>query len=122
MILRHVRLVLAVVLCSSLAACDWMKREPIPKATPIRFPKANISDGTKGKPRAVGIILLVNAEAGFVMIDAHGWVPPEAGTALKCLRDGVDSGIVNVGKEKQGSHIIADIVTGNPKKGDQVFQ
>lgn len=122
MISRFASLVLAAALCSSLIACDWMKRKPIPKAVPIRFPKANTSDGTKGKPRAVGTILLVNAEAGFVLIDAHGWVLPEGGTALKCLRDGVDSGIVTVGSEKQGSHVIADIVTGNPKKGDMVFQ
>jgi hypothetical protein len=115
------RFILAAALCCSLGACNWMKRKPIPKAVPIRFPKAT-SDGTTGKPKSVGTILLVNAEAGFVLIDSHGWTQPEVGTALKCIRDGVDTGVLTVGDERQGSHVVADIVTGTPKKGDQVFQ
>ena len=88
-----------------------------------RFPKTNTSDGTKGKPKPVGTILLVNAEGGFVLIDAHpAGGCQNAGTALKCIRDGADSGILAVSGERQGSHVIADIVTGTPKKGDQVFQ
>ena len=122
------RFLLAAALCCSLAACNslplpnWAKRKPVPKAVPVRFPKTNKSDGTKGKPKLIGTILLVNADAGFVLIDAHGWALPDAGTALKCIRDGADSGIVAVGSERQGAHVIADIVTGTPKKGDQVFQ
>ena len=122
------RLILAAALCCPLAACSslplpkWAKRKPVPKAVPIHFPKTNTSDGTKGKPKPVGTILLVNAEAGFVLIDAHGWSLPDAGTALKCMRDGADSDILAVGGERQGSHVVADIVTGTPKKGDQVFQ
>ena len=128
MIFSFARLVLTAALCCSLAACSslplpgWAKRKPVPKAVPIRFPKTNKSDGTKGKPKLVGTILLVNAEAGFVVVDAHGWALPDAGTALKCIRDGADTGILTVGGERQGSHVIADIVTGTPKKGDQVFQ
>ncbi len=122
------RCLLAPVLCASLAACSsvplpsWARRKPVPKAVPVRFPKTNKSDGTKGKPKLVGTILVVNADAGFVLIDAHGWALPDAGTALKCIRDGADAAIVAVGGERQGSHVIADIVTGTPKKGDQVFQ
>lgn len=122
------RPLLAAAVCCSLPACNslplpsWAKPKPLPKAVPIRFPKTNKSDGTKGKPKLVGNILLVNAEAGFVVIDAHGWALPDAGTALKCIREGTDSGVVAVGSERQGSHFIADIVTGAPKKGDQVFQ
>ena len=121
------RTLLAAALCCAVASCSsiplpkWAKRKPVPKAVPIRFPKTK-SDGTKGKPKAVGTILLVNADAGFVLIDSHGWALPEVGTALKCIRDGVDSGILTVSGERQGSHVVADIVTGTPKKGDQVFQ
>ena len=128
MIFPFAHILLAAALCCSLAACSslplpsWAKRKPVPKAVPIHFPKTNKSDGTKGKPKLVGTILLVNADAGFVLIDAHGWALPDAGTALKCFRDGTDSGILAVGGERQGSHVIADIVTGTPKKGDQVFQ
>ncbi len=112
---------LALASCSSVPLPEWAKRKAVPKAVPIRFPKTQ-SDGTKGNPKGVGTILLVNADAGFVLIDSHGWSLPEVGTALKCIRDGVDSGILTVSGERQGSHVVADIVTGAPKKGDQVFQ
>jgi len=98
-----------------------MKREKIPKAQPVRFPKVN-PYGTKGQPQQMGSILLVNAEAGFVLIDSHGRAMPEAGVALKCMRDGVETGVIAVGKERQGTNVVADIVTGSPRKGDQVFQ
>ena len=125
--LHPVRTLLAATLCCAVASCSslplpkWAKRKPVPKAVPLRFPKTT-SDGTKGRPVSVGTILLVNEAAGFVLIDSHGWALPEVGTALKCIRDGVDSGILTVSGERQGSHIVADIVTGKPGKGDQVFQ
>ena len=115
------RVLLAAVLCCACAACSSLKKEKIPKATPVRFPKAN-ADGTTGRPQQVGAILLVNAEAGFVLIDSHGRAMPEAGVALKCMRDGAETGIVAVGRERQGANVVADIVTGSPRKGDQVFQ
>lgn len=88
---------------------------------PIRFPKPT-SNGTKGTPRLAGAILFVNEEGRFVLIDSHGWMSPTDGTALKVMREGKETGVVMVGSERQGSHVIADIVTGAPRKGDQVFQ
>jgi hypothetical protein len=122
MILPPARLLLATTLCCALAACENLKPKKVPRATPIRFPKANTSDGTKGQHREVGAILMVNADAGFVLIDTHGRAMPEAGTALKCMRGGVETGIIAVGKERQGTHVVADIATGSPGKGDLVFQ
>ena len=34
----------------------------------------------------------------------------------------MDSGVLTVSGERQGAHIIADIVTGTPRKGDLVFK
>ena len=93
----------------------------MPKAVPIRFPKEDPSD-PKGKRRQIGKILLVNAEAGFVLVEIRGAAPPDPGLALKCFRDGVDSGVLTVSGERHGLHIIADIVTGSPRKGDLVFK
>ena len=76
----------------------------------------------KASPSRWAAILLVNAEAGFVLIDSHGRAMPEAGAALKCMRDGAETGIIAVGKERQGTNVVADIVTGSPRKGDLVFQ
>ncbi len=99
----------------------WAKRKQVPKAVPIRFPKPDPSD-PKAKRRQIGTILLVNLDAGFVLIETRGGFPPDAGTALKCIRDGADAGVLIVSGERQGSHVIADITTGTPRKGDQVFQ
>ena len=122
MIFSAARFSLAAALCCTLAACDWMKRESVPKAVPIRFPKENPADASKAKRRQVGTVLLVNAESGFVLVETHGAARLESGQALKCLRDGADSGVLTVSGERQGTHVVADIVTGTPRKGDQVFQ
>jgi hypothetical protein len=134
MMLSIARTLLAALSCCAVAACTlprvaqmvhlpkWAKRAEVPKAMPVRFPKLNSQDAGTGKRRPIGTILLVNAEAGFVLIDTRGGVQPDAGMALKCIRDGADSGVLIVSGERQGSHVIADITTGTPKKGDQVFQ
>ncbi len=134
MISPAARTLLAILACGTVAACSlprvvqmvhlpkWAKRKEVPKAVPVRFPKPNTADASSGKRRQIGTILLVNAEAGFVLIETRGGVQPEAGMALKCIRDGADSGVLIVSGERQGSHVIADITTGTPKKGDQVFQ
>lgn len=134
MIFPIARTLLAALVCCVAASCTlprivqmipmpkWAKRKEVPKAAPIRFPKTNTADAASGKRRQIGTILLVNAEAGFVLIETHGGAQPEAGMALKCIRDGADSGVLIVSGERQGSHVIADITTGTPRKGDQVFQ
>lgn len=125
--LPFARLLLAAAVCCAVAACalpklpKWSLRKPVPKAVPIRFPKEDPSD-PKGKRRQIGKVLLVNAESGFVLVEIRGAIPPDPGLALKCFREGVDSGVLTVSGERQGTHIIADIVTGTPRKGDLVFK
>ena len=127
MISRLIRPLLAAVVCCTVTSCaipklpKWAQRKQVPKAVPIRFPKEDPSD-PKGKRRQIGKILLVNSEAGFVLVEIRGAAPPEPGLALKCTRDGADSGILTVSGERQGLHIIADVVTGKPQKGDLVFK
>lgn len=129
MIFPPTRSLLAAIVCCTVTACGlplpklpkWAQRKPVPKAVPLRFPKEDPSD-PKGKRRQIGKILLVNAEAGFVLVEIRGVAPPEPGLALKCIRDGADAGVLTVSGERHGMNIIADIVTGTPRKGDQVFQ
>jgi hypothetical protein len=122
MVSRVTRRVLIVGACCLVVSCGSLGSKKIPRAAPIRFPKANALDGTGRNPKQVGTILMVNGEGKFVVIDSGFWKPPESGTALKCMRDGVETGIVAVGEERRGGHVVADIVTGEPRKGDQVFQ
>lgn len=123
MFTRIARNLAVAALCGALVSCAWpWKKKEIPRARPIRFPKANVSDGTKRNPIQVGTILMVNADGNFVLIDSGGGPMPEPGAALKCMREGIDTGVVAVGSERKGTHVIADVVTGTPQKGDQVFQ
>jgi len=122
MFFQIARAVLVAAACAALASCEWFGSKKVPRAMPIRFPKANTSDGTRRNPIQVGTILMVNAEGGFVVIESGAWTPPESGTALKCLRDGAETGVLAVGEERRRGHVIADIVTGEPRKGDRVFR
>ncbi|MEQ1852417.1 MAG: hypothetical protein ABMA01_12595, partial [Chthoniobacteraceae bacterium] len=122
MFLRIARIIPAVVVLAALPSCAWPWKKEIPRAQPIRFPSADATDTAHPKkPRQVGTILMVNTEGNFVLIDSSGWTAPEPGTALKCFRDGTETGVIAVGSERQGTRMAADVVTGTPRKGDGVF-
>src|SRR5260370_41356201 len=81
MLARIASVVLLAAACCALISCEWPWKKKIPRAMPIRFPKAN-ADGARRNPRQVGTILMVNAEGKFVIVDTGMWMPPESGTAL----------------------------------------
>ena len=122
MFTRIARIFAVAAIFGGLVSCAGPWKKEVPRAKVIRFPKANASDGTKRNPKQVGTILMVNTEGNFVVIDSGGWVMPEPGTALKSMRDGTETGVIAVGSERKGTHVIADVVTGTPQRGDQVFQ
>jgi len=71
-------------------------------------------------PRRVGTVAVVNEELHFVLVDVGSLYTPAAGTALKSFSGITETGILAVGPEKQRPFIVADIVKGEPKVGDQV--
>jgi hypothetical protein len=73
-------------------------------------------------PQFVGIVTLVNEEGRFVLIDAGFGRPPTAGVALKTFTGEAESGLVTVGAVRRPPFVIGDIVKGEPRKGDHVFQ
>src|SRR5678816_3331397 len=97
-------------------------KEKAPKPKIVGFARTNVSDGTKKGPRLVGRVSMVNEEGHFVLILCDAMRSPQAGTALKAMRGDTETGIVNVNAERRGAYVTADIVTGTPTKGDQVFQ
>jgi hypothetical protein len=107
----------------SLGGCfTFGGREKAPKPNIVGFPKANASDGTPREPRLIGRVAMVNEEGHFVLVQCDAWKTPQEGTALKALRNGAETGILNVTTERRGAYVTADIVTGTPGRGDQVFQ
>jgi len=73
-------------------------------------------------PERVGEIVLLNEEAKFVLVDLDDRNPPDAGTALKVMREGVEVGVLALGDVRRRPFIVADIVRGNPRKGDVVYR
>jgi hypothetical protein len=73
-------------------------------------------------PERVGEIVLLNEEGRFVLVDLDTGNAPEAGTALKVMRQGVEVGVLALGDVRRRPFIVADIVKGEPQKGDLVYR
>ena len=73
-------------------------------------------------PQLVGTVTLVNEEDSFVLIDNGSLPSPSPGSVLKCNTAGTTSAEVRVTPIHKPPFVIADIIKGSPKKGDQVFQ
>jgi hypothetical protein len=89
------------------SGCAWRTHER---------PEAGLAPG----PRRVGTVAVVNDDLRFVLVDVGSLYTPAAGTALKSFSGGRETGILAVDPEKQRPFIVADIVKGEPKVGDQV--
>jgi hypothetical protein len=72
--------------------------------------------------RLVGPIVMVDSGQHFVLIDTDTSAPAEDGTALKSFSNGTETGVLTVSPERRPPFMIADIVSGAPQKGDQVFE
>jgi len=118
----RLRLLIAVLCSTSLCGClsvPWGK-PPAPRPTVLSFPPA--SDGTKHEPKLVGHVAMVNTVGNFVLLECDAYAAPSAGTAVKCIRYGAESAILNVGAERRSAMVVADIVKGTPARGDEVYQ
>jgi hypothetical protein len=83
----------------------------------------------KKPPRAIakfsqliGTVVLVSEEPSFVLIDNGSLPPPAAGTVLAINFQGSAPVELKVTSIRKPPFVVADIVKGTPKKGDQVFQ
>lgn len=71
-------------------------------------------------PRHIGEIKLVNDASKFVLID-HGQMPaPAEGVLLKARSGGADSAELRVTQVQRRPFVVADILSGEPKRGDAV--
>ncbi|MEI9895359.1 MAG: hypothetical protein WDN28_16090 [Chthoniobacter sp.] len=94
--------------CSLLRWSHWGKKPPRAEAK---------------VPRLVGTVTLVSDEPTFVLIDNGSLPAPMAGTVLTI--NAVPGGApveLKVTAIRKPPFVVADIVKGTPKKGDQVFQ
>ena len=102
----------------ALCGCSYFET-PVPKPKILHFPKVRPPESV---PKLVGIISMVNVDGKFVLVESNQSAALNSGTALKCFRDGVETAVVAVGTERRRPYVTADIVTGEPQRGDQVFE
>lgn len=114
MFLRSVRFVALVLCLSVLSSCTLL-----PKAWPFR--KKRVLTAQTPRAQNAGTILLVNETSKFVLIDSGDFPTPAVGTTLTSYTAGVESATLLATEVRKRPHLIADITSGAPHKGDRVI-
>jgi len=116
--LRSVSFLMIAALGSLLCGCATLKKIRFPWR---KKPKAILAETPR--PQFMGTIVLVNEDARFVLIDVgNAPVVPRSGTALKSMAGETETGVVTVGDVRRRPFAVADIVRGEPQKGDRLFE
>lgn len=107
---HHLLPLLSCVIALAFGGCAlWPRSKPKPASSPQ-------------PPRMVGTIVLINEAMGFALIDAGMSFAGTSEQALKSFSGDKETGVLTISEERRRPFLIADIVKGAPKKGDQVFQ
>jgi len=74
-------------------------------------------------PVYVGEITVVNRESNFVLIDVSGRSsPPDPGTELTAISEAGEGSRLKVSPERKRPFVTADVLSGNPKRGQRVYR
>ena len=111
------RIVCLLTFMACLAGC----KSPQPAATgtsdtPVSAPTPNPTSPTAANPR----ITMVHSEQRFVVIDFSTQAMPAIGKRLTVYREGKNRGEVQLTEPVRARFATADIITGEPRIGDEV--
>ena len=70
----------------------------------------------------VGMIALVNEADGFVLIDSGASPTPVTGSRLLSYTGAMQSAQLKAGAVRRRPFIVADILDGAPRQGDEIFE
>lgn len=99
----------AALLLPGCGTLHWPFKKKVPKAI-------------AKTQQLIGTVTLVNEDPSFVLIDNGSLPPPAAGTVLTINNPGGTPVEMKVTQIQKPPFVVADIVKGTPKKGDQVFR
>lgn len=116
------------LVCATLlggAGCAWLKpksktkgsAEPASAATTNKTPSKPIVTPLAG---AIGRVASVNAQGRFLVANYPAGDLPAVDQKLSVYRGALKVGEVKVSKERMGLNVVADIVAGEAKVGDEV--
>ena len=109
---------LAVMMVFALTGCTYLKQRSLRH----KFKKTPPPAAEEEKHRLIGTIVLVDVTNRFVLIDVGVNIAPEPGHALKAFADEAESAVLAVSAERRPPFIVADIVKGDPRRGDSVYE
>jgi hypothetical protein len=70
----------------------------------------------------IGVVTLVNEADGFVLIDSGSLPTPADGARLRSYTGPVASGELKASAVRRRPFVVADIVEGTPRAGDEIFE
>ncbi len=74
-------------------------------------------------PVYVGEVTVVNRDSNFVLINVSGRSSPlEPGTDLTAIAEDGEATRLKVSAERKRPFVTADVVSGNPKRGQRVYR
>ncbi len=103
------KLTLLLTIAALASGCALFKKHPKPRAA-------------SAVPRLVGTVAIVDENQHFVLIDTDYSRILESGLVLTTYTGEIVSGTLRLSPERRRPFFAADIVSGDPKKGDRVVQ
>lgn len=108
---------LLAVSCLLLPACSLTTKGKARQ----RAKKERALAEARARPVFVGRVTLLNESDRFVLIDGPATSSPHVGTTLRAYRDGAVAAELRTSSIERRPLLIADIVSGEPRKGDEIF-
>lgn len=106
-------LLILTLVCALLPGCALV---------PNFLRKRRAKDETPKAPQLIGTVVLVNPEGGFVLVDSGSLPSPAMGKAAQARSPDGSVAELRVTEVRKRPFVIADVVNGTPRTGDQVFQ
>ena len=92
----------------------WRKRKPPADAEAVAQARRPL--------QRMGVVTLVNEADGFVLIDSGSQPTPAVGARLQSYTARVVSGQLKASVVRRRPFVVADIVEGTPRVGDEIFE
>lgn len=73
-------------------------------------------------PARIGTISFIDEENGFVLVDAETLAGALPGEPLVCIANQSETGMLRMSSLRNPPFIVADIISGKPRKGDLVYK
>ncbi len=99
----------SLLLVVVLGGCAFLRKK---KAPPIN----------DTRPLRLGEVALVNEAEHFALIETFSPAPPAVGTILRIYRGDAVSAELRATSVRRKPFLVADLVSGAPARGDEVFQ